>query len=415
MVSFFELWVSFKYLFPSTRDKYFSLITIFSFLGISLGVATLIIVMSVMNGFREELTSKILGINGHLKIQTINSSKIIKHLKLKNELNSEIDDIFINEIIIDQGLISYQNYSSGAILKGVNSNFLEQREIFSNKISKDSLKEFNLNNGILIGHKLRKKLGIKVGDSLNVISPNSYETIFGNLTRSSSFTVVGFFDTGMYEYDVSLIIFPLKIIQEFLDMGSKIDFLEIQLKEFEDITKIKNKLEILIPKYYKIIDWRELNPSLFNAIEVEKNVMFLILLLIIIVAAFNLISSMIILVSNKKRDIGVLRVLGVSKKQLLKIFILNGFSIGFVGTFLGLILGLIFCYNINDIKEFIELFSGLDLFSEEIYFFSQLPVILDFSQISTIVVISLILSFLATIYPSLRATNVEPINLIKWD
>ena len=219
----------------------------------------------------------------------------------------------------------------------------------------------------------------------------------------------------MYEYDTSLIFFPIEIMQKFLNYGKKIDHYEIMVENFEDISKIKEKIKISLPEYFRIVDWRELNPSLFNAIEVERNVMFIILLLIIIVAAFNLISSMMILVSTKEKDIGVLRVIGVSKSQILKIFIINGFFIGFMGTVLGLVLGFLFCLNINEIKSFFELFLGSNLFSEEIYFFSNLPIILDLNQIFRIVCISLFLSLIATIYPAIRATKIQPINLIKWD
>ena len=415
MITFFEFWISFKYLFPKTRERFLSLITLFSFLGISLGVATLIIVMSVMNGFREELTSKILGINGHLKIQPIQSFKLTQRSELKRNILDNFKNLNVNEIILGQGLLNYKSFSSGVLLKGVDDNFFYERKIFKENLKNDSLNLFKNNEGIFIGEKLRQKLDLKIGDYITIISPDSYETILGNLPRSGSFKVVGFFSVGMYEYDTSLIFFPLNLMQDFLNLEKKIDYLEVQVNDFEDYNKIKSQLNDLIPKYFKTIDWRELNPSLFNAIEVEKNVMFLILLLIIIVAVFNLISSMIILVSNKSRDIGVLRVLGVSKMQLLKVFIINGLIIGFCGTFLGLILGLIFCFNINNIKSFLEYFLSSDLFAEEIYFFSKLPVIIDFSQIITIVSISLLLSFLATIYPSWRATKVEPINLIKWN
>ena len=235
------------------------------------------------------------------------------------------------------------------------------------------------------------------------------------MPRSASFKVVGFFNTGMYEYDSALIFLPLDIIQNFLDMKNYFDFYEIQLEKFDQLDEVQTQLKKNIPNFLKISDWRQLNPSLFNALEVEKNVMFLILLLIIIVAAFNLISSMIILVSMKRKDIGVLRILGVKKNQILKIFIINGSIIGVLGTIIGCFLGLIFCTNINEIKSFIELFLDSNLFSEEIYFFSQLPVIINYSQILKIASISIFLSFLSTIYPSIRASKVDPINLIKWD
>ena len=219
----------------------------------------------------------------------------------------------------------------------------------------------------------------------------------------------------MYEYDTSLVFMPIEILQKFLNYGKKIDHYEIVIEDFKKLNQVKEDITNISPNYYRIIDWRELNTSLFNAIEVERNVMFIILMLIIIVAAFNLISSLMILVSTKKKDIGILRVLGVSKPQLLKIFIINGFLIGLFGTILGLLIGLIFCLNINEIRSFVEFLIGSNLFSEEIYFFSNLPIIIEFNQIIKITSISLLLSFLATIYPSIRATKIEPINLIKWD
>ena len=415
MISYFEIWVSLKYLLPKTREKFFSIITIFSFVGIALGVATLIIVMSVMNGFREELTSKVLGVNGHLKIQPFNNQKIKDNEQLKYLINSNFDNIKISEVLLGQGLLNFRGFSTGSIIKGVQSDYFEDRKIFKDNIDSKSLKNFELNKGVFVGTKLKEKLRLKIGDSINIISPDSIETIFGNLPRSSNFKIIGFFSTGMYEYDSSLVYVPLRNMQSFLNSENKINFFEIQIDDFDNIDTIRNKLEDLIPKYFRIIDWRELNPSLFNAIEVEKNVMFLILLLIILVAAFNLISSMIILVSSKNRDIGVLRVMGVSKNQILKIFMMSGLAIGVCGTILGIIIGLLFCFNINEIKSFFELFLDSELFSEEIYFFSRLPVIMDFAQISKIVTISLVLSFLATIYPAIKASKVEPINLIKWD
>ena len=415
MISFFEIWISLKYLFPKTKEKFFSVITLFSFLGISLGVATLIIVMSVMNGFREELTSKILGINGHLKIK----SSFGNGLKIDSEFPEKIVDVdknlIVHKVVASQGLLTFKKYSSGILIKGVTENFFLERNILTESISRESIQDFKSNKGIFVGEKLKKKLGLNIGDYLTIMSSQNYETIFGNLPRSANFKIVGFFNIGMYEYDTSLIFMPINLLQKFLDNNGRIDHYEIIVENFKDVELIKSHLRQIIPDYFRIVDWRELNPSLFNAIEVERNVMFLILLLIIIVAAFNLISSMMILVSNKKKDIGVLRVLGISKFQLLRIFILNGFLIGFFGTILGVVLGLSFCVNINEIKSFIEFFTGSSLFSEEIYFFSNLPIIINSAQIIKICGISLFLSFSATVYPSIKATKVEPINLIKWD
>ena len=415
MISKLELFVSIKYLFPKTRDSFFSLITIFSLLGISLGVATLIIVMSVMNGFRTELISKFLGVNGHMKIEKYDSKKMNDYNNLIYELQKKNRGLTIEPTINSQGLISYKGFSSGIFIKSITEEALFKRRIFKKNLRSNEITDFKNNKGIFIGEKLRQKLNIRIGDSVSIISSNLVSTPFGELIRNANFTVIGIFQTGMFEYDVSLLVFPLKLMQDFLGMGDYVDNLEIRVDDYDLIQEYKNNLQTSLSRQYFVTDWREINPSLFNAIEVEKNVMFLILFLIVLVAAFNLISSMVMLVNNKRKDIGILKMIGFSKPQVLKIFMINGFLIGLIGTLSGLILGLIFCFNINEIKEFIEGLTNSKLFSEEIYFFSKLPMIINFEEVFFIVTISIFLSFLATIYPSYKASNVQPINLIKWE
>ena len=415
MITFFDFWVSKRYLFPKTKDSFFSLITILSFLGISLGVATLIIVMSVMNGFREELTNKVLGINGHLKIQLYNSSKITKYESIVNSLNNFSNELDAQPVIISQSLLSTKNFSSGVMLKGLKTRDISNRKLLKQKISDESFKKFDNNEGVLVGKKLFQRLSGENKKYIKLISSKQIETPFGRILNSQDFKIIGTFETGMYDYDLNLIILPLNLLQKFLNEETSVHSIEVFMNDFDNIEKTIEDLNAILPDYFSIVDWRRLNPTLFNAIAVERNVMFIILLLIIVVAAFNLISSLIMLVNNKKKDIGILRTLGVSKTQLLKIFILNGFFIGFIGTVLGLVLGILFCQNINQIKDFFELFMDSDLFSEEIYFFSQLPIIIDFKEIILIVIISLLLSFLATIYPAYKASKVEPIHLIKWE
>ena len=415
MITFFDFWVSKRYLFPKTKDSFFSLITILSFLGISLGVATLIIVMSVMNGFREELTNKVLGINGHIKIQLYNSSKITKYESIVNSLNNFSNELDAQPVIITQSLLSTKNFSSGVMLKGLKTKDISNRKLLKQKISDESFKKFDNNEGVLVGKKLFQRLSGENKKYIKLISSKQIETPFGRILNSQDFKIIGTFETGMYDYDLNLIILPLNLLQKFLNEETSVHSIEVFMNDFGNIEKTIEDLNTILPDYFSIVDWRRLNPTLFNAIAVERNVMFIILLLIIVVAAFNLISSLIMLVNNKKKDIGILRTLGVSKTQLLKIFILNGFFIGFIGTVLGLVLGILFCQNINQIKDFFELFMDSDLFSEEIYFFSQLPIIIDFKEIILIVIISLLLSFVATIYPAYKASKVEPIHLIKWE
>ena len=415
MITFFDFWVSKRYLFPKNKDSFFSLITIFSFLGISLGVATLIIVMSVMNGFREELTNKVLGINGHIKIQLYNSSKITKYESIINSLKNFSNELDAQPVIASQSLLSTKNFSSGVMLKGLKTKDISNRKLLKQNISDESFKKFENNEGVLVGKKLFQRLSGENRKYIKLISSKQIETPFGRILNSQDFRIIGTFETGMYDYDLNLIILPLNLLQKFLNEENSVHSIEVFMNDFVNIEKTIEDLNSILPDYFSIIDWRRLNPSLFNAIAVERNVMFIILLLIIVVAAFNLISSLIMLVNNKRKDIGILRTLGVSKTQLLKIFIMNGFFIGFIGTVLGLVLGLLFCQNINQIKDFLELFMDSNLFSEEIYFFSQLPVIIDFKEIILIVMISLLLSFVATIYPAYKASKVEPIHLIKWE
>ena len=415
MINTFDYLIAKRYLLSKSRDRFFSMITVFSFLGISLGVATLIIVMSVMNGFREELTSKVLGINGHMKIKAFNNSEIKNYDSIFSDQSFIHKKILQHPTLNSQGLITFKNHSTGIIIKGIRVEDLKQRNLLNKSITKEAFIDFENNKGIIIGKRLKERFQIKTNDFVKVISSKSLDTPFGKLVRSSDFRVLGFFETGMYEYDLNLILIPLPLLQNFLEVGNKVDTVEIFIDDFKEIDEVYDLLNLSLPDYFNLIDWRNLNPSLFNAIEVERNVMFLILLLIIVVAAFNLISSMIMLVNNKRRDIGILRTLGVTKYQLIKIFIMNGFIIGFIGTILGLILGMLFCFNINEIKSFIEIFMDSELFSQEIYFFANLPVIIDYDEVITIVTISLLLSFLATIYPSYKASEIEPIHLIKME
>ena len=264
MFSFFEIWVSAKYLLPKTREKFFSIITIFSFLGISLGVATLIIVMSVMNGFRDELTSKILGINGHMKVQPINNYKILNYEDLIEDLYNKVEEISVNKVLVDQALLTKNQFSTGVILKGIEKKYFEERKIFENKIPKEILIKFDDGEGIIIGDKLKDKLNIKYGESVNILSSNNLQTVLGNIPRSGNFKVIGSFKSGMYEYDTALIFFPISLLQNFLNLSKKIDFFEIQLDHFDEIDLKREEIKKNLPKYFKVSEWRELNPSLFK-------------------------------------------------------------------------------------------------------------------------------------------------------
>jgi lipoprotein-releasing system permease protein len=411
MISNFpSLFIALRYLKPSKKNTMVSIISLFSFLGIVLGVGTLIIVMSVMNGFKTELLDKIIGINGHLNIHFYN--KDFNEDKFSNILKSEVDVKAFRKIIDGQGLLSTKNQSTGIIIKGISKKNLI--DLKNDKKKMEISNKFNFeNNSVIVGIKLMERLNLEVGDKFKLIIPKSTPTPFGNIPKVKSFTIGGYFDSGMYTYNNNLVFISYLDAKKLFVTNRNQPYFQIEFYDIDSVNDFKEKLSKTNLSNYQLYDWRYSNEAFFNAIQTEKNVMFLILSLIILVAAFNIISSLIMLVKNKQIDIAILRTMGASQNTIMKIFFLNGATIGFFGTLFGALFGIFFVLNINTLKNFLENFTNTELFSSEIYFLSHLPAKIDPNEVTYVVITSLLISFIASFLPAWKASKSNPIDLIR--
>ena len=416
MLSSYEFLLFKKFLFSKKTDGYISVFSWFSIFGIFIGVAAIVIVMSVMNGFREELITRLIGINGHINILSQNIEISQKDVELLRNIENE--NIKIYPIIETQALIISKESSKGIYLRGYNKNDLINHHFLSDKIVKGSINPTNQNN-IIIGYALANKLNLDINDSLKIAVPKTDKTIFGNIPRFKTLTISGIFNFGMYEYD-SNFVFTSDLIPRKLLIFNKNNYNKIEIFT-SDPSKI-DKIKITINDQLKNINknlysysWKESNSSLINALKVEKNVMFLILTLIVIVASMNIISGLIILVKEKNKEIGILKTIGLSNLSLIKIFMSIGLFIGLIGTFFGALFGVIFSINISKIQNFLESMLNINLFSKEIYYLSSLPSKLQHFEVLYVVLISLFISVIATIFPAYRASIIDPIKSLKND
>jgi len=405
-----SLFIALRYLKPSKKNTMVSIISLFSFLGIVLGVGTLIIVMSVMNGFKIELLDKIIGINGHLNIHFYNNNFDDK--EFLDILKSDKDVKSFRKIIDGQGLLSSNNQATGIIVKGINKKDLISLKKDEQKIAINDDFYF-AKDSVIIGIKLKERLNLGVGDKFKLVIPKLSSTPFGNIPKVKTFTIGGYFDSGMYTYDNNLVFINYLNAEKLFLTNQNKPYFQIEFFNINSVNIFKDKLNKTNISNYQLYDWRYSNEAFFNAIQTEKNVMFLILSLIILVAAFNIISSLIMLVKNKQIDIAILRTMGASQITIMKIFFLNGAVIGFFGTLIGTLVGICFVLNINTLKDFLESFTNTDLFSSEIYFLSNLPAKIDFNEVLYVVVISLFISFLASFLPAWKASKNNPIDLIR--
>ena len=414
MFSPFEWHVAMRYLKPRRQEGFISLIALFSFLGIALGVATLIIVMSVMNGFRAELLGRILGLNGHINVQGP-----VGGIADYDDLNARIAKLpgvrFSNPMIENQVMVSASGVARGAVVRGLRPQDLKDRSIVANAVTAGSLDDFHGNDAIVIGDRLAERLGLVVGDRLTLISPAGTVTAFGTVPRVRAYRIVALFDVGMYEYDSSFVFMPLDAAQTYFGMPGAVTTLEVFIDDPDRAGEVTKEIWREVDEPLRVADWQRLNSGFFNAIQVERNVMFLILTLIIVVAAFNIISSLIMLVKEKGRAIAILRTMGATKGSITRIFFIAGSSVGVVGTLLGFVLGLAFAHNIESIRQWIQGFTGTDLFASEIYFLSKLPAKVDATEVAVVTIMALVLSFLATLYPAWRAARIEPAEALRYE
>ena len=415
MFSAFEWMMAMRYLRARRREGFISVIAWFSLVGIALGVATLIIVMSVMNGFREELLERILGINGHLSVYGPVSGQMTDYEPILDKLENLDGVVSVNALVEGQVMASANGVAKGAIVRGISAEDLAKRKIVSDNIKQGSLEAFKGDNVVIMGGRLARQMGVGVGDDVTLISPKGNVTAFGTVPRMRAFKIVGTFEIGMYEYDSGFVFMPLEASQIYFKLKDAISNLEVFVANPDDAPQVGIELQRALQGQASVHDWQRANSSFFNAIQVERNVMFLILTLIILVAAFNIISSLIMLVKDKGRDIAILRTMGATRGMIMRIFLIAGASVGVIGTMTGFGLGLAFASNIEGIRRFIEGFTGTDLFAAEIYFLSQLPAVVDPTEVTAIVLMGLGLSFLATIYPSWRAAKIEPAEALRYE
>jgi len=414
MFSALERMIAFRYLRSRRQEGFISVIAWFSLAGIALGVATLIVVMSVMNGFRAELLSRILGLNGHISIMAPNQA-FTDFDRIATQVKQQSDVIAAVPLVEGQALVIVGGRASGVVVRGMRPQDLAKRNILANNIKNGSLSNVTGMETILIGARMAQRFKIGVGDTLTLISPKLAETAIGVIPRLKQFTVGAIFEVGMYEYDDSFVFMPLESAQAFLEMDKDISYIEVMVDDLEKVEDVSRKIFMTLEGKYTVRDWQRVNQTFFNAVQVERNVMFLILTLMILVAAFNIISSMIMLVKDKSRDIAILRTMGASRGMVMRIFLLAGSSIGVLGTCLGAGLGIAFALNIEAIRQGIQSLAKVELFSAEIYFLSKLPAILRIEDVGIVVSMAMGLSILATLYPSWRAGRVDPIEALRYE
>lgn len=410
----FERMVAHRYLRAKRREGFISVITGFAFTGIALGVATLIIVMSVMNGFRAELLTRILGLSGHIGLMAPVNYPFNNYRAAIKEINEFGHVKYVIPLIENQLLVSAGKAAEGAMIRGISKEDLLKRKVLADSLKGVDMSQFD-DGKVIIGSRLAQKLGVSTGDEITLISPNGKVTAFGTVPRMKAYQVLGTFDVGMYEYDASFIFMPLSAAQRYFGLGDAVTHIDVTLDDDKMLAPVRKAIAESVGAGAYIYDWKQTNSAFFNAIAVERNVMFLILTMIILVAAFNIITGLIMLVKDKGRDIAVLRTMGATRGMIMRIFFMDGAFIGVVGTALGLALGLLFCDNIETIRQLLERISGQELFSAEIYFLSQLPAKVDPVEVAVVAGISLLLSFLATIYPAYRAAKFDPVEALRYE
>ena len=410
MISTLEKEITFRYLKTRKKDGFLNIISIFSFIGISLGVAVLIIVMSVMNGFRSELINKIVGFNSHATIQPYDTP--IEQKKLNDNYLQLVSKnlIFTNS---GESIVIHKEYTKGLILRGYNEKDFNKLGVVKNKNFKGNINNLT-ENFISIGKELSFDLNLNIGDKIMLMSSSGIETIIGSLPKQKLFIINSVFDSGLADFDQNVAFINLKTLERFFSLNEKNRKLEIYFKDPSNIEVLKKNIEKIFNENH-VYTWSDMNNSLFSALKVERNVMFIILSLIIVVAAFNIISGLTILVKNKTREIAILKSIGVLNKSIIKIFLLIGVIIGTTATFFGIFLGVIFSLYIENFRSFLSEVFNVSLFPEEIYFLSKMPSEINFNSIFLISVCSICITILVSIYPAIKAAKLDPVKGLKYE
>ena len=413
--SMFERMVAWRYLRPHRKEAVVSVIAMISFFGIMLGVAALIIVMAVMNGFRAELLTRILGINGHLIMSPVDLP-LDDYDAIAKRINGVAGVRYALPMIDGQVLSTGSaGPGAGALVRGIRGEDLAKVSLVANNIRQGSLVGFDTGEGVAIGARMAENLGLVLGDTITLVSPEGDATPFGTTPRVKTYPVTAVFEVGMSEYDSSIVFMPLSEAQLYFNMENQAQTIEIFVDNPDNVDALKPAIEEAAQRPVYLADWRQRNQTFFSALQVERNVMFMILTLIVLVAALNIISGLIMLVKDKGHDIAILRTMGATQGAILRIFLMTGAAIGVAGTVAGVVLGIVVCLNVESIRQFFSWLSGTVLFNPELYFLSQLPARMDFGETASVVAMALVLSFIATIFPAWRAARLDPVEALRYE
>ncbi|MCO5069613.1 MAG: lipoprotein-releasing ABC transporter permease subunit [Rhizobiaceae bacterium] len=413
--SAFERMVAWRYLRSRRKETVISVIAGISFIGIMLGVATLIVVMAVMNGFRAELLNRILGMNGHMIVQAVDDP--LHDYAAVSQRIAGVPGVKFAIPLIEGQVLAQGNIGSGtgALVRGIRGEDLAHLDLVDKNILHGTIENFDQSDGVAIGRRMAENLGLVLGDTLTLISPDGDVTPFGTTPRMKGYPIVAIFEVGMSEYDSSIVYMPLGEAQLYFNQEDKAQSIEVYVDNPDNVDALRQPIEAAAQRQIFMTDWRQRNQTFFSALEVERNVMFMILTLIVLVAALNIISGLVMLVKDKGHDIAILRTMGATRGAVMRIFLMTGAAIGMTGTLAGFVLGVIICLNVESIRQFFSWLSGTVLFNPELYFLSQLPARMDFNETFSVIIMALILSFIATLFPAWRAAKLDPVEALRYE